>query len=145
MQALKHPYFEGCNLTEILGNSQAVGVGMQANVSKGKNFFNAANEFNKPSSKARIESRKGVLSRKSSIDKNGFYRSKAVGKVPDFLPNKPTVVGSRGHNIGSGYLNRNAIGSGAGLGSPKLPNLQSSGGVSGNNPIMKNSAGIRAN
>ena len=64
--------------------------------------------------------------------------------MPDFLPNKPTVVGSRGQNVGSGYLNRNS-GIGAGVGSPKLPNLGSSGGITGNNPIMKNSAGIRAN
>lgn len=62
-----------------------------------KNFFNnPANDFQKPGSKARIESRKGVLSRKSSINKNSFYRSKGVGKVPDYLPNKPNVVGSRG-------------------------------------------------
>ncbi len=64
-----------------------------------------------------------------------------MGKVPDFLPNKPTVVGSRGQNIGSGYLNRNANGAG----SPKLPNLSSSGGITGNTNIMKNSAAIRAN
>ena len=57
--------------------------------------------------------------------------------MPDFIPNKPTVVGSRGQNVGSGYLNRGA--SGAGIGSPKLPNLGSSGGVASNNPIMKNS------
>ena len=56
--------------------------------------------------------------------------------MPDFIPNKPTVVGSRGQNVGSGYLNRGA--SGAGIGSPKLPNLGSSGGVASNNPIMKN-------
>lgn len=106
------------------------------NSSQGKNFFNAANDFQKPSSKARIESRKGVLSRKSSINKNSFYRSKAVGKVPDYLPNKPTVVGSRGQHVGSGYLNRNAAGS------PKLPNLNSSGGIAGNSAsgIKKNSA-----
>ena len=61
-----------------------------------------------------------------------------MGKVPDFLPNKPTVVGSRGQNIGSGYLNRNANGAG----SPKLPNLSSSGGITGNN-ALKNQAGIR--
>ena len=57
--------------------------------------------------------------------------------MPDFIPNKPTVVGSRGQNVGSGYLNRGA--SGAGIGSPKLPNLGSSGGIASNNPIMKNS------
>lgn len=108
-------------------------MGLQAaDSSQGKNFFNAANDFQKPSSKARIESRKGVLSRKSSINKNSFYRSKAVGKVPDFLPNKPTVVGSRGQGSG-GYHNK--VGSsGAGIGSPKLPNL-TSGGIAINNPI----------
>lgn len=73
-------------------------------------FVNAANDFQKPGSKARIESRKGVLSRKSSINKNSFYRSKAVGKLPDFLPNKPTVVGSRGQNQNpsSGLINKYA-------------------------------------
>ena len=47
------------------------------------------------------------------------------------------MVGSRGQNVGSGYLNRGA--SGAGVGSPKLPNLGSSGGIASNNAIMKNS------
>ena len=79
-----------------------------------------------------------MLSRKSSINKNSFYRSKAVGKVPDFLPNKPTVVGSRGQNVGSGYLNRGAAA--GGIGSPKLPTLGSSGGIAGNNPIQKKTA-----
>ena len=63
--------------------------------------------------------------------------------MPDFIPNKPTVVGSRGQNVGSGYLNRGT--SGAGVGSPKLPNLGSSGGISSNNPIMKNSHAVRGN
>jgi len=59
--------------------------------------MNANNEFQaKPGSKARIESRKDVLSRKSNINKNSFYRSKAIGKLPEFLPNKATVIGSRG-------------------------------------------------
>ena len=117
--------------------------GLQASTSQSKNFANAANDFQAPGSKARIESRKGVLSRKSSINKNSFYRSKAVGKLPDFIPNKPTVVGSRGQNVGSGYLNRGA--SGAGIGSPKLPNLGSAGGIAGNNPIMKNSDKAKVN
>lgn len=51
------------------------------------------NDINKPSSNSkRIESRKGILSRKDSVNKNNFYMQK--GKVPDYLPNKPTVVGS---------------------------------------------------
>ena len=139
MQALKHAYFDGFSLSLP---TNAPPLALHPNSSQSKNFFNAANDFQKPSSKARIESRKGVLSRKSSINKNSFYRSKAVGKVPDFLPNKPTVVGSRGQNIGSGYLNRNANGAG----SPKLPNLSSSGGITGNANFMKNSAAaIRGN
>ncbi len=91
-QALKHPYFDGF---ELKLKPPSIPQPMP-NVS-GKNFFNANNEFsNKPGSKARIESRKGVLSRKSNINKNSFYRSKAAGKLPEYLPNKPTVIGSRG-------------------------------------------------
>lgn len=44
-----------------------------------------------------MESRKGILSRKDSVNKNSFYMQKA--KVPDYLPNKPTLVGSRGANM----------------------------------------------
>ena len=104
------------------------------NSSQGKNFFNAANDFQKPSSKARIESRKGVLSRKSNINKNSFYRSKAQGKLPEYLPNKPTVVGSRGGIQGSspGYYKK-----GGPATTNKLPTLGS--GVAGNfskSPIL---------
>jgi len=90
VQALKHPYFDGFEL------SKEPKLLAAANVS-GKGFFNAANDFqNKPGSKARIESRKDVLSRQSNVNKNSFYKSKALGKLPEYLPNKPTVVGSRG-------------------------------------------------
>jgi hypothetical protein len=73
-----------------------------------------------------------VLSRKSSINKNSFYRSKAVGKLPEYLPNKPTVVGSRGQPYN---FTKNAD-------SPALPNLMSSGGIAGNSssPYKKGSA-----
>lgn len=71
----------------------------------GKNFFNAANEFNKPGSKPRIESRKDVLSRKSNVNKNSFYKNKAINKLPEYLPNKPTVIGSRG-GLPSSYQDR---------------------------------------
>lgn len=82
MQALKHPYFNGFVLElngKDLSHSGAEGPG--------KNFLNnnmqGSNDFNKPGSKARIESRKGVLSRKSNINKNSFYRSKGnVGAAP---------------------------------------------------------------
>ena len=56
-----------------------------------------------------------MLSRKSNVNKNSFYKSKALGKLPEYLPNKPTVVGSRGG----------------------LPNLQSSGGITANSPYVK--------
>jgi len=70
-----------------------------------KNFFNHNNEMKVPSSKSkRIDSRKGILSRKDSINKNSFYQQK--GK-PDYLPNKPTVVGSRGDMPAAGYFNKN--------------------------------------
>lgn len=67
-----------------------------------KEFFNAANEFNNPGSKPGIEYRKDILSRKSNANKNSFYKNKAIGKLPEYLPNKPTVVGSRGGIPGIG-------------------------------------------
>ena len=107
-QALKHPYFDGFELSKepskIIDPVPEEG---------GKNFFNPANEFNNPGSKPRIESRKDVLSRKSNVNKNSFYKSKAVGKLPEYLPNKPTVVGSRGGIPGSGSPDGNF----------RLPNL----------------------
>ena len=59
-----------------------------------------------------------MLSRKSNVNKNSFYKNKAIGKLPEYLPNKPTVVGSRGGIPGSGSQDANL----------RLPNLQSSGG-----------------
>lgn len=76
------------------------------------------NEFNNPGSKPRIESRKDVLSRKSNVNKNSFYKNKAIGKLPDYLPNKPTVVGSRGGLPDSGGPDKNI----------RLPQVGSSSG-----------------
>ena len=62
-----------------------------------------------------------------------------MGKLPDFLPNKPTVVGSRGQNPGSGMISKygaNSPGEGA-----RLPTLASSGGIAANSLINKNSPG----
>lgn len=96
MQALKHPYFDGFELKlETVKFEPSPDDG-------GKNFNNPANEFNNPGSKPRIESRKDVLSRKSNVNKNSFYKNKAIGKLPEYLPNKPTIVGSRGGMPGSG-------------------------------------------
>jgi len=60
-----------------------------------------------PSSKSkRIESRKGVLSRKDSgITKNSFYRSR---QNPDVLPNKPTVPAAYGQEKENPY-NKQAL------------------------------------
>lgn len=100
-QALKHPYFDGFVLPLLQTKLPAAAPEPAGANSSNKNFFNANNDFNKPSSnKAKLESRKGVLSRKSSINKNSFYRNKAIGKLPEYLPNKPNVVGSRGSNYG---------------------------------------------
>lgn len=77
------------------------------------------NEFNNPGSKPRIESRKDVLSRKSNVNKNSFYKNKAIGKLPEYLPNKPTVVGSRGGIPGSGSQDGNF----------RLPGVGSSSGA----------------
>lgn len=73
------------------------------------------------------------------MNKNNFYMQK--GKVPDYLPNKPTVVGSRGsEGIPQGYFNKNPIGSGGsgagsttGAGLPVLANPYQSS-------VAKNSA-----
>ena len=95
-QALKHPYFDGFELSKEPKIFESVPD------EGGKNFHNAANDFDNPGSKPRIESRKDVISRKSNVNKNSFYKNKAIGKLPEFLPNKPTVVGSRGGIPGSG-------------------------------------------
>lgn len=79
-----------------------------------------------------------MLSRKSNINKNSFYRSKGgIGKVPEYLPNKPNVVGSRGGlNAQQPFNIREKKSRGGGIGSSgsgsgvALPNLKSSGGGS---------------
>ena len=48
----------------------------------------------------RIESRKGILSRKSSVNKNSFYKQKSK----DFLPNKLYGSGSPPSNGGMGTI-----------------------------------------
>lgn len=97
-----------------------------------------------PGSRAmRIESRKGILSRKSSVNKNSFYKQKSK----DFLPNKLYGSGSPPSNGGVGAIgaknaNRGAssyfskgggpMGSAAGnTGLPALSNTK--GGVAANN------------
>jgi serine/threonine protein kinase len=80
-QALQHPYFEGFTYNPAISG----GVANSSN----QKFFNPSNDITKPGSNSkRIESRKGVLSRKDSINKNSFYLQKA--KSPDQQP-KPTA------------------------------------------------------
>jgi serine/threonine protein kinase len=76
-QALKHPWFEGHTY------NPAANVGLAASGSN-KNIASVENPTNTlgsggagrvPGSRAmRIESRKGILSRKSSVNKNSFYK-----------------------------------------------------------------------
>ena len=73
-----------------------------------------------PGSRAmRIESRKGILSRKSSVNKNSFYKQKAK----DVLPNKLYGNGGAGS-----YFNKNS-----GIANSGLPGIGSGGG---NNPAL---------
>ena len=75
-QALKHPFFDG-----YTHNASAV-VGLGQSNSNKNLFDNPSNATNAlgsggklPGSRAmRIESRKGILSRKSSVNKNSFYK-----------------------------------------------------------------------
>ena len=112
-QALKHPYFDGFELSKEPQQMAVVNPDVD-----GKHFSNPMNEFNNPGSKPGIEQRKDVLSRKSNVNKNSFYKNKAIGKLPEYLPNKPTVIGSRGGIPGSGSQD----------GKMHLPNVGSSGG-----------------
>jgi hypothetical protein len=57
----------------------------------------------------RIESRKGILSRKSSVNKNSFYKQKSKDTIPNKIyPNQGigplNPIGSRG---ASSYFNKN--------------------------------------
>jgi len=90
----------------------------------------------------RIESRKGILSRKSSVNKNSFYKQKSK----DFLPNKLYGSGSPPSNGGMGtigaisnnrgassYFNKNGGPMGSAGGNSGLPALNSTkGGVVAN-------------
>jgi serine/threonine protein kinase len=101
-QALKHPFFDG-----FTHNPAALNVGLQ-NSGSNKNLFDNGNGQatgilgsggKLPGSRAmRIESRKGILSRKSSVNKNSFYKQKAKDSLPNKLYgqgsyfNKPTGI-----------------------------------------------------
>lgn len=88
-----------------------------------------------PQSRAmRIESRKGILSRKSSVNKNSFYKQKSKDTLPSKLygGGSPAGVGMGGmssiNNVNRGassYFNKN----GSAHGNKGLPNIGSSGGA----------------
>lgn len=89
-----------------------------------------------PQSRAmRIESRKGILSRKSSVNKNSFYKQKSKDTLPNKLygSGSPSGVGIGGmssiNNVNRGassYFNKNGSAHGNNKG---LPNIGSSGGA----------------
>jgi hypothetical protein len=82
----------------------------------------------------RIESRKGILSRKSSVNKNSFYKQKSK----DTIPNKLYGSGSPGGISGMGTLsgvNRGAS-SYFNKNNPNgIPGIGSSGGINKNSAI----------
>ena len=60
--------------TSAHGSNNVPGASAAFNASKGNFFKNPNNEINKPQSNSkRIESRKGIVSRKDSVNKNNFY------------------------------------------------------------------------
>ena len=82
---MKHPFFDG--YTHNAAAVQGSGIGLSGSNSN-KNIFGDAspapltNQLGSggklPGSRAmRIESRKGILSRKSSVNKNSFYKQKS--------------------------------------------------------------------
>jgi len=105
-----------------------------------------------PGSRAmRIESRKGILSRKSSVNKNSFYKQKSK----DFLPNKlygsgsppsnggmGTIGAKNGNRGASSYFNKNGGPMGSSGGNSGLPALNSTkGGVANNSQGLGSYAG----
>lgn len=95
----------------------------------------------------RIESRKGILSRKSSVNKNSFYQQKQKEFQPTKIygsggppsnglngtagsgsNNLPNAIAGRGS---SSYFNKSGVGNP--LNNGGLPNLSSGGGIAANN------------
>lgn len=138
---MKHPFFEGWT------HNPAAQTGLAASGSN-KNLFdnpgsgvgvgstNALGSGGRvPGSRAmRIESRKGILSRKSSVNKNSFYKQKSKDTIPSKLYGSGSPGGIAGMGpIGSGgvrgpssYFNKNGgpMGSSGGNG---LPTVSSKG------------------
>lgn len=98
----------------------------------------------------RIESRKGILSRKSSVNKNSFYKQKSK----DFLPNKLYGSGSPPSNGGVGaiggkaaqrgpssYFNKQGGPMGSAGGNTGLPSLNNTKGGPANNNASQGTFG----
>lgn len=77
-QALKHPFFEGYvyNAAQVNSTSLAQSNSNKNLVDNQNSATNILGSGGKvPGSRAmRIDSRKGILSRKSSVNKNSFYK-----------------------------------------------------------------------
>ena len=78
-QALKHPWFDGYSFNPA-ANVGLAASGSNKNINNIENPTASTNALGSgggrvPGSRAmRIESRKGILSRKSSVNKNSFYK-----------------------------------------------------------------------
>ena len=77
-QALKHPFFDGYTHNAAAAAGLA-GSNSNKNLNDSMPSTNPLGSGGKlPGSRAmRIESRKGILSRKSSVNKNSFYKQKS--------------------------------------------------------------------
>ena len=129
---MKHPFFDGYtyNASAVVGLATSnSNKNLYDNTSGGATTNPLGSGGKLPGSRAmRIESRKGILSRKSSVNKNSFYKQKSKDTIPNKLYGG---VGSAGY---SSYFNKNGgpIGSAGG----NFPTIKSrgSGGPGGASP-----------
>ena len=99
----------------------------------------------------KIESRRGILSRKSSVNKNSFYKQKAKVPAAPIYGGNPLSSGSGGMGLpnaianrgASSYFNKGAMGNKP-PSNGALPSL-GSGGISQNNPTQKGQIGTYGN
>lgn len=81
--ALKHSFFDGFDMNQHSFNGGISSTNVPTN-----NIFGSGNPLGSggklPGSRAmKIESRKGILSRKSSVNKNSFYKQKTKEAIPN--------------------------------------------------------------
>ena len=136
-QALKHPWFEGWTYNPAADAAAGLkGSGSNKNISSIENPTNTLGSGGAGralgSRAMRIESRKGILSRKSSVNKNSFYKQKSKDVIPNKMYGQGSPGGIAGANRGpSSYFNKNGgpmgssvAGSLPGVGSRGAPGLQ---------------------